>query len=252
MNQSSLDSRSIVVVGASRGLGRGMALAFARAGAVVHALSRDEAGLDSLRAQGDGRITTAVGDATREGLAKQVLETQQPDAFVIVAGAAPKMAPLRDYDWASLSRPWQVDVQIAFRWLQAALQTSFEGRAVVVSSGAALHGSPLSGGYAGAKQMQRFLAKYTADEAARDGSKLLVQTLLPQLNPNTELGRAGVAAYAQRAGVSPEAFVAKRFGTQPLSPEIAGIALVELFTNPERERVAEFMLSGKGLQPLGE
>ena len=40
---------------------------------------------------------------------------------------------------------------------------------VSLSSGAALGGSPLSGGYAGAKATQRFITAYAQEEATRAG-----------------------------------------------------------------------------------
>ncbi len=250
MNATPLQSKSIVVVGASRGLGRGIALAAANAGASVVAIARDAEALQTLETEGEGRISVRATDATQAGPAADVFSSP-PDAVILVAGAAPKMARLRDYDWAALSRPWEVDVQMTFRWLQAALRAEYAGHVVVISSGAALHGSPLSGGYAGAKQTQRFLAKYAAAEAARDGSGLRVQTILPQLNPNTDLGRAGVEAYAAAAGETVEGFVKKRFGDAPLSPARAGASIVELLTNPELREIPEFMLAGQGMRPLG-
>ena len=56
--------------------------------------------------------------------------------------------------------------------------------------------------------------------------------MLPDLNPSTELGRAGITAYAQRVGVTPAAF-AQRFGA-PLTPEIMGASIAELVETPER------------------
>ena len=58
-----------------------------------------------------------------------------------------------------------------------------------------------SGGYASAKRAQWFMADYAANESQREKLDLRVHTLLPNLNPSTDLGRAGIASYAQRAGV---------------------------------------------------
>lgn len=249
MNEATLSNQRIVVVGATRGLGRGMALALAEAGAQVVVIGRDAAALESLAS---ARIQTLRGDATDANLPSRVLDRHDPSVIVMVAGAAPLMRPLSQYSWEALSRPWEVDVKAAFRWIVAALQRPMApgGRFVTISSGAALHGSPLSGGYAGAKQTQRFLARYAADEARTRELDLCFQTLLPQLNPNTQLGRAGIEAYAARAGVEPEAFVRARFGDQPLSPSLAGAALVELLSDESRRETAEFVLTGGGLRSL--
>lgn len=250
MHNSFLESKSVLVAGASRGLGRGIALAVASAGGHVVGLGRDSAALQALEDTGKGGVAGRVCDVTEPGAAGQFFEADPPDVVVLVAGVAPTMRPLIGYDWHAFCEPWMVDVQMTFRWLQAALKSAYAGHIIVVSSGAALHGSPLSGGYAGAKQTQRFLAKYAQAEAAKSGTTMRVQTLLPQLNPNTALGRASVEAYAAAAGESVEGFVKKRFGVA-LTLAIAGAAVVELLTRSEHRETSEFMLTGQGLRALG-
>src|SRR5215467_3919266 len=93
---------------------------------------------------------------------------------------------------------------------------------VIVSSMAAINGSPLSGGYAGAKRTLWFMAEYASQEISRLKLGIHIHCLLPTLNPNTELGREAVAAYADRAGVSFEEF-AGRLEPQ-LTPAIMGDA----------------------------
>ena len=72
---------------------------------------------------------------------------------------------------------------------------------IVMSSGAAVNGSPLSGGYAGAKAAVKFIADYAAIESQRAGLGIRFVSVLPRLTPATELGAAAVAAYAERQGV---------------------------------------------------
>src|SRR5205814_4152856 len=76
---------------------------------------------------------------------------------------------------------------------------------VTLSSGAALRGSPLSGGYAGAKAAIRWLTAYAAQESAREGLGIRFVSLLPQLTPATELGAVFAAAYGtQGPALTPE------------------------------------------------
>ena len=84
----------------------------------------------------------------------------EPEVLVLVAGANPVMRPLQHQTWETFSVNWHTDVKIAFTWLREALLKPLPpgSRVVVVSSGAAINGSPASGGYAGAKATQRFLA----------------------------------------------------------------------------------------------
>ena len=57
-------NKRIIVVGASRGLGRGIAVALAGADARILAIGRDEGALEELRRQSQGRVEIIVGDAT--------------------------------------------------------------------------------------------------------------------------------------------------------------------------------------------
>ncbi len=235
----------VAVVGASRGLGRGVATALADRGYSVLAIARSGGALEELAARG---IQTRVGDATDPELAREVIASGL-DALVLVAGAEPLMAPLSEYDWESFRKPFEVDARAAFVWLQAMLRAPTPPtRAIVFSSGAALHGSPLSGGYAGAKQTQRFLCRYAQQEAKERGLDVQVQCLLPQLNPNTRLGRSGIEAYAAKVGMSPQAFAQRRFGDSPLDPEKAGNAVAELLRSTND--ASELRLTGDGLREL--
>ena len=160
-----LSDRTTMVVGASRGLGRGIATAFADAGASVVAVARSAAPLADL-ARG-GTIQTEIADATDARAAASLLDRYEPDAIILVAGATPLMRPLQHQTWEAFSVNWQTDVRIAFHWLREALLKPLRpgSKVIVISSGAALDGSPLSGGYAGAKATQRFITAYAQDEA---------------------------------------------------------------------------------------
>lgn len=77
---------------------------------------------------------------------------------------------------------------------------------VSLSSGAALRGSPLSGGYAGAKATVKFISAYAAAEVQSRSLAVRFAAVLPMLTPATDLGKVGVATYAQHTGISVEAF----------------------------------------------
>jgi NAD(P)-dependent dehydrogenase (short-subunit alcohol dehydrogenase family) len=124
-------------------------------------------------------------------VAASLLDRYQPQNLILVVGAPPPMRPLQQQTWETFSVNWQADVRITFHWLrQALLQPLRPGsRVVVVSSGAALAGSPLSGGYAGAKATRRFLTAYAQDEATRAGLGITFTALLPKIAPQTGVGR---------------------------------------------------------------
>jgi hypothetical protein len=149
-----MSSRTTIVVGASRGLGRGIATAFADAGATVITVSRTAVDFPDSES-GAGTIQPEVADASDATVPARLIDGYDPHAIILVAGATPHMRPLRHQTWETFSVNWHTDVRITFHWLREALLTPLRpgSRVVVVSSGAALNpnGSPLSGGYAGAK-----------------------------------------------------------------------------------------------------
>jgi 3-oxoacyl-[acyl-carrier protein] reductase len=248
---SELSNRSTIVVGASRGLGRGIATAFAEAGASVVAVSRNAAAF-AEPANGAGTIQEEVADAVDATVAASLLDRHEPEAVVLVAGASPHMRPLQQQTWETFSVNWQSDVRIAFHWLREALLKPLRpgSRVVVISSGAALNpnGSPLSGGYAGAKATQRLITMYARDEANRAGLDITFTAVFPYFAPQTDVGRPAVRAYAARAGQPLEEFLQQQGSL--VTPEIAGNALVELMRADAATVASGYRLSGTGLQKL--
>jgi NAD(P)-dependent dehydrogenase (short-subunit alcohol dehydrogenase family) len=238
-------SQTAIVTGGSRGLGRGIAEALLARKMRVVILARDAARLErvakELRAE---PVAADVADAMVSG---RLLQELQPDLLVLCAGASPLLRPFHLHTWETFSENWETDSKATFAWLQDALLLPMKSgsHVIVVSSAAAIQGSPLSGSYAGAKRMQWFLAEYAAQEAARLRLNIRFHCLLPVLNPNTDLGRATMAAYAQRAGVSMEEF-GKRF-TPALTPAIIGQAVVELHEDPPRWDKVAYQVGGNGL-----
>lgn len=241
-----MTGRSTLVVGASRGLGRGIAIAFADAGDSVVAVGRDVVELEEL-ASTTG-ITPEAADASDGSTATRLMATYRPSLIVVVAGARPHSLPLQEHTWETFAVNWNADVKIAFEWLGASLRAPLEpgSDVVVISSGAAVQGSPLSGGYAGAKATQRFITRYAQDESTRAGLGITFTAVLPQITPATDLGLPAVQAYAERAGISVEAYLSQ-FGAL-LTPAIAGTELVKLVADPTHP--AELLLTGAGLRPL--
>jgi NAD(P)-dependent dehydrogenase (short-subunit alcohol dehydrogenase family) len=243
-----LKGKNAVVVGASRGLGRGVAESMSAAGASVLAIARDRAGLDELGAA-HRSIDVMVADATDPAVAGEVISGRDPDVLAVVAGATPLLHPIHHHTWETFSLPWQVDVRIAFNWLREALLKPLRpgSRVLLMSSGAAINGSPMSGGYAGAKATIRFLAEYADEEARRRDLGIRVVTILPKLTPETALGLAAVREYAARRGVTEQQF--REMLGAPVTPAIAGAAFAGLAAG-ELDGGVAFALSGDGLSDL--
>jgi NAD(P)-dependent dehydrogenase (short-subunit alcohol dehydrogenase family) len=233
---TSEQQQTAIVTGGTRGFGRGIAEALAKDGYDVITVAR-------------GNDADIVADAAEAGLAERVLAAHAPAVVVLNAGAVPDTAPLPEQTWETFSAPWEMDARQAFEWSRAALLRPLAPGSVVVlmSSGAALGGSPRSGGYAGAKAMVRFVARYADEEAARLGLGIRFVALLPGLSPGTGIGDAGAAAYADREGITVEEFTA-RLGAV-VTPQIAGEAVRTVLADPAAAAVA-YTVSATGLEAL--
>jgi len=139
---------------------------------------------------------------------------------------------------------------MTFHWVREALLTPLEpgSRIIVMSSGAALQGSPLSGGYAGAKATQRFIAAYAQDEATRNGLGITFTSILPRITPLTDLGRPAVQAYAARAGLTEDEYM-EQMGP-PVTPKAAGDAVLDLLQRDPGTLAGAYLLTGDGLKEL--
>lgn len=237
-----------IVTGASRGFGRGVAAALVQAGAHVVGVARDASALEEVREELGTAFTPVAADAADPVVAGQLIDNYQPSTLVLNAGASPLSRPIHRHSWQSFSRNWEVDVQHAFHWTREALLRPLPAGSTViaVSSGAALRGSPLSGGYAGAKAAIRFLTGYAAEESRREGLGIRFISVLPALTPETELGQAAVAAYAAREGVDVATFLTSR--PPALTPDKAGAEIVRLITDRSHDQAA-YLLGSAGLSP---
>jgi NAD(P)-dependent dehydrogenase (short-subunit alcohol dehydrogenase family) len=223
----SLKDKSAVVTGGSRGLGLGLVEALVAHGARVTVVARGAQALDSIRARLG--VATISADVTDETAAHRI-----PDILTLNAGATPPMGPLDELSWADFTAPWEHDVKAGLFWLQAALNQPLKpgSRVLVVSSGAAENGSPMSGGYGGAKRMLWFMAKYANGVSEKKRLGIRFQAIVPQqMVLGTGVGDAGANAYAHAMGMKPEEFVA-RFGA-PMPPREFGEKVVSVLDDPK-------------------
>jgi hypothetical protein len=159
------------------------------------------------------------------------------------------MAPIGEQSWESFSAPWHVDVRIAFEVGRAALARPLRAGSMVliVSSGAGLAGSPLSGGYAGAKRTQLFLADYL--QRAADARELGIRfvALAPrQFLVGTAIGEAAAAAYGAESGQPAQAYL----GRFPAPLDAAGVAraIVSIAAGGEHRGVTLLGVTGEGIE----
>jgi len=248
-----LSGTRVVVIGGSRGFGRGMVEALAAAGATVYALARHAGDLDQLKREVSG-VQTSVADVSDPQLAARLLQELRPDILVLNAGAMPSMLPVPEQSWQQFSRNWDTDVRGTFEFGAEALRLPLKPGSVVmiVSSGAAIaSSSPLVWSYGSAKRMQWFLANSFQEAANARGLGLRFAVLVPRLTDQTELGRASLAVFAAREGISEQAYLQRLHAGVPLTPEMVGQGVVSLLTDPAYQAGLAFGFSEQGrLKPL--
>ena len=239
----SLKDKNVVVTGGNRGLGLGLVEALVAKGAGVTVVARDAEALASVRARLG--VATISADVTDETAAHRILGEVRPDILVLNAGAKPRMGRLDQLSWADFSATWETDVKAGLYWLQAALNLPLKSgsRVLVGSSGAAHNGSPLSGGYAGAKRMLWFMARYANGVSEQKGLGIHFQAIVPmQIIGDTGVGDAGANAYARAMGIKRDEYLA-RFGA-PMPPREFGEKVVSVLENPNYAEGIAFGLKG--------
>jgi NAD(P)-dependent dehydrogenase (short-subunit alcohol dehydrogenase family) len=244
-----LTGKKVVVIGGSRGVGRQVVGEAVRNGARVLAVARQEGPLRQLAQDVPGAEVLSL-DATDEAAPAKVFDVLQPDVLVLSAGAFPPAAPLHEQNWQQFSINWEIDVKMAFHFCKAALTRPLAAGAsvILISSGAALQGSPISGGYAGAKRTQIFIQNYSQKESDRLGLGIRFMALAPRMMPDSEFGRHAVAGYSRYLGISPAEFV-QGMETPTTSSDVAAAA-IELVTNPDPSKGNVFVVWGKGIEPV--
>jgi len=245
MSQS--DGKNVVILGASGSVGTVLVRRFAADGAHILAVARNGSGLDAL-AKNVAGIDILALDATQDDAPTQVFRTLSPDVLIVCGGATPPTAPIHELTWPQFSANWEGDVKMAFLFCRAALTKPLAAGSVVIliSSGAALGGSPISGGYAGAKRTQMFIASYSQKEADRLDLGVRFIALAPaMIMPNTALGKLAVEKYAKYLGISVPDFVGSM--KSPQTPHDVAEAVVALSKRQEGGQGSVFTVSSEGI-----
>jgi NAD(P)-dependent dehydrogenase (short-subunit alcohol dehydrogenase family) len=247
----SLKNQRAIVTGGSHGLGLGIVEALAARGAKVMVVARDTQRLAEVESRLG--VTGAAGDVTDRALAASLLREFRPSTLVLNAGAPPPMGPLHEQTWEGFSAPWNTDVKAGFHWMQEALRLPLDrgSRVLVTSSGAAVAGSPMSGGYAGAKRMLWLMASYANLVSGELDLGIRFQALVPQqMTAAGGVGRSGSEYYSRRKGVTPQQFLAG-FG-RALSAQDYGDYVVRILTEPQYQEAPAFGIKGDhGIVALG-
>jgi len=181
-----LAGQTAVVTGASRGIGRAIALRLAEAGAEVALWARDEVALqgaaDEIAAMG-GRARPFACDVTDATLvnrtADQVRRTLAPVAIVVNNAGAVLRKPTMAIDDAEWRHVMAVNLDGAFYVTRAFLPDLIRagGRIINIASRAGREGTPLLAAYCAAKHGVVGLTRALAEELR--AAKVSVNAICP-------------------------------------------------------------------------
>lgn len=208
-------ARSAAIVGVGPGLGRALALRFARGGVAVGLLARSEDSLEVVRAEveatgaraGSFACDTTDEASVREAFAKLSTELGAPDVLIYNAGAF-ELASILDIKPVDLERTWKTNCLGGLIASQAVLPAMLAaGRGTILFSGAtaSLRGSPRFAHLAVGKFGLRALAQSMARELGPRGihvAHVVIDAVIDTPRVRAQLADGDPSRYASPAALA--------------------------------------------------
>ena len=208
----SLAGRTTLLTGATGALGRAIAEAYCRAGALLLLSSRDEAALQALAGDLSARhssdVSTLVCDLSRGDDIRRLADESRRrfgglDILVNAAAVIGPIGPVWEDDWDEWKDTIEINLFAAVRLCQLCIPFmplgSGRGKIVNLSGGGATSPRPRFSAYATAKTGLVRFSETLAQEV--EGRPIDVNCIAPGIL-NSGLTRAVVAAGSERAGIS--------------------------------------------------
>jgi NAD(P)-dependent dehydrogenase (short-subunit alcohol dehydrogenase family) len=206
-----LSGRTAIVTGASQGLGRAIALAYAKAGASVAMCARDGAALDDVRrdlaaiAGPSQAIIAEVADVSSEAevnrfVALAIRAFGRVDILVNNAGIYGPLGPIDEIDWQAWVRAIEINLFGSILFCRALLphfKENRRGKIIQLSGGGATNPLPRISAYAASKAAVVRFAETLAEEVREWG--IDVNSIAPGAL-NTRLLDEVLAAGPERVG----------------------------------------------------
>ena len=173
-----LDNKVAVITGGSSGIGKAIAVLYAKEGADVVIISRKEEALKEVCKLNQKKISYVVGDITKEESVKKLVDYvknkfKKLDILVNNAGWCP-VQPLKEIKISDYDKAFDLDVRalvnVTIEFLPLILQA--KGNILNLSTVGASHRGPNLSIYLGAKGAVENFTRCWALELAKDGVRV--------------------------------------------------------------------------------
>lgn len=221
-----LTSRTVVVTGASEGIGRATALELAAHGARVVAAARSSERLDELVSEADGEVVPVAVDLTSADGRRQLLdEADEPDALVNVAGAA-TLGPVAEVTDDDVRRLFALNVLAVVELTRGVLPGMLaRGSGHIVNVGSIL-------GYVAGPPLAVYSATKSAVQGFTDGLRREVLGRGVDVTLVTPGAVQGTAVLERAGGVAESSPVDVGFDVTGVGPDSVAVAIREVLQHP--------------------
>lgn len=183
MANKRLENKVVLVTGASRGIGRAVAIEAGKHGAEVILTGRTTGALeevdDKIHAFGGQSVIVELDQTDLPAIPRLAAAIGSRwgrlDGFVANAGQLGQLSPMAHIEADVFERTLMVNLTSIFHMIKACdglLRASDAGRAVLVSSGAAVGHRPFWGGYAVSKAGLEAMGRSWASESEQTAMKI--------------------------------------------------------------------------------